>query len=511
MSDMHYNIEDPGPAMSEAPTDTVSVPTAMPGTSARGFEIDMYSVNDTTAYTVNQPPPLQPRHRLPCGQRVSKKCLILFSSFLALGGIVLGIGYAIGKNASVPTVVQQISPNITEVNDTNVELPDISGDLNDDEDDDPVPEIEATPTRYESIRNNISPLIDGQVLDEPNSPQSRALRWIVYDDDMQLDPKSDNLKQRYILSTFYFSTDTNSWSDDDGWIGDESECKWKGVTCNQFDAVSELKITANGISGVIPDEIGELQSLERLDLWQNAFTGPIPDTIGKLIFLKKLYLNDNQLTGSIPKSFGDLVALENMSLKNNMLSGVIPAEIENLKLLSRFIISNNDISGTIPTQIGEMSSLSVLMIENNQIYGTIPDEIENLGLLVDVRMEQNRLSGDLPDGLWTLDQLDDLYLDGNLFTGTISTKIAGLTKIGYLYLNDNKFDGTVPTEIATLQSLVSLTLHDNDIKGAIPDALCDSSVLEHLSADCTAQKLYVDALAVLIVNSFEFNINIKIQ
>lgn len=59
----------------------------------------------------------------------------------------------------------------------------------------------------------------------------------------------------------------------------------KTVTCvllneDSFCAHSTLK--GNGITGEIPESIGNLSSLTSLDLEDNQLSGPIPSTLGNL-------------------------------------------------------------------------------------------------------------------------------------------------------------------------------------------------------------------------------------
>jgi hypothetical protein len=46
-----------------------------------------------------------------------------------------------------------------------------------------------------------------------------------------------------------------------------------------FRFPGELKLSANGLTGTIPESIGGLENLDDLDLHQNALTGQIPTSI----------------------------------------------------------------------------------------------------------------------------------------------------------------------------------------------------------------------------------------
>ena len=57
-----------------------------------------------------------------------------------------------------------------------------------------------------------------------------------------------------------------------------------------------------GLSGNIPESIGNLTNLEYLGLQFNAISGTIPEAVGELNSLWLLTLYDNEITGEIPNS-----------------------------------------------------------------------------------------------------------------------------------------------------------------------------------------------------------------
>ncbi|KAL3901650.1 MAG: hypothetical protein SGCHY_000425, partial [Lobulomycetales sp.] len=111
-------------------------------------------------------------------------------------------------------------------------------------------------------------------------------------------------------------------------------CSAQGVTCAN-GRVTELSFRRRGISGPIPDSIGQLTGLTRLDLYNNELSGPIPDYIRQLTGLTVLDLEYNQLSGSIPDSIGQLTGLTWLWLNRNQLSGPIPDSIGQLTGLTR--------------------------------------------------------------------------------------------------------------------------------------------------------------------------------
>jgi Leucine-rich repeat (LRR) protein len=59
----------------------------------------------------------------------------------------------------------------------------------------------------------------------------------------------------------------------------------------------------------------------------NGLVGPLPSEIfsPSLVALQRLNLNNNKLTGQIPDNYGQLPSLEYLMLNDNKFSGTLPA------------------------------------------------------------------------------------------------------------------------------------------------------------------------------------------
>ena len=118
------------------------------------------------------------------------------------------------------------------------------------------------------------------------------------------------------------------------WSIEAHPTTWDGV---HFDSstprrVTQIRLSRVGLSGGIPEELGQLASLQELLLSDNQLSGGIPKKLGQLASLQKLGLHDNQLSGSIPKELGQLASLQVLLLYDNQLSGSIPKELGQLGL-----------------------------------------------------------------------------------------------------------------------------------------------------------------------------------
>jgi len=130
------------------------------------------------------------------------------------------------------------------------------------------------------------------------------------------------------LIALYKATGGNSsWKINTNWNNVKSNaCLWHGVTCDEIEGqehVVELDLGANGLSGQLPPEIGDLVKLRELDLHANNLNGSIPPEIGNLADLEVLQLQDNALEGSLPAELGQLGSLRSLYLSGNRLTGSI--------------------------------------------------------------------------------------------------------------------------------------------------------------------------------------------
>ena len=82
----------------------------------------------------------------------------------------------------------------------------------------------------------------------------------------------------------------------------------------------------------------------------NNLVGTIPDELGKLTSLTKLNLGENKLSGTIPSSLNTLTNLTYVQLNDNMLEGTIPQDLWNnmteLKVVNLHGSGNSKLKGT---------------------------------------------------------------------------------------------------------------------------------------------------------------------
>ncbi|MDE2869673.1 MAG: hypothetical protein OXR64_05290 [Chloroflexota bacterium] len=182
---------------------------------------------------------------------------------------------------------------------------------------------------------------------------------------------------RQALVALYNATGGPSWTNNGNWLSDRPLDEWYGVETDDGRVIG-LMLSANGLNGSIPAELGQLSYLDWLDLYTNQLSGNIPPELGRLSYLVGLVLNDNQLTGAIPAELGQLSYLEHLRLDSNNLTGAIPAELGRLSNLDYLDLADNDLSGAIPTELGQLSLLTGLYLAGNDLRGCVPGELGNV-------------------------------------------------------------------------------------------------------------------------------------
>ncbi|XLU63649.1 hypothetical protein S245_022858, partial [Arachis hypogaea] len=118
---------------------------------------------------------------------------------------------------------------------------------------------------------------------------------------------------------------------------------WTGITT--------LILRENHFTGGIPSFFSELSKLRELQLGGNLIGGTIPPSLGKLQNLfYGLNLSCNGLTGVIPLELGHVQELQSLDLSLNNLTGNIDV-LDKLLSLIEINISNNFLHGPIPKSL----------------------------------------------------------------------------------------------------------------------------------------------------------------
>ncbi|KAH9714598.1 protein kinase domain-containing protein [Citrus sinensis] len=285
------------------------------------------------------------------------------------------------------------------------------------------------------------------------------------------------------------------------------------IPCFIFNAskLSKLDLENNSFSGFIPNTLGNLRNLERLNLGDNYLTSSTPElsflsSLSNFKSLTHIVLSNNPLDGILPKTFFSNLSysLEEIQMHNCNISGGVPKEIGNLTNLTTIILGGNKLNGSIPITLEKLQNLQYLGLKDNKLQGSIPDSIYRLTELYELEFGGNKLSGSIPAcfsnlaslrilsldsneltsiplTFWNLKDILQLNLSSNFFTGPLPLEIGNLKVLVGIDFSMNDFSGVIPTEIGGLKNLEYLFLGYNRLQGSIPDSFGDLISLKFLN------------------------------
>ncbi|XP_047331852.1 receptor-like protein 9DC3 [Impatiens glandulifera] len=271
------------------------------------------------------------------------------------------------------------------------------------------------------------------------------------------------------------------------WIGDMSRMR-------------TFRASNNKIKGEIPSSICNMKVLNLLDLSQNELEGPIHPCFGN--FSTKLRVQDlrnNNLHGGIPEPYAEDNMLSVLALNGNGLQGPIPESLSLCKHLQVLDIGNNMINGTFPIWVDALPELEVLVLRSNKFHGFLdfsktPSPFPRLRIF---DISHNEFTGPLPsfyfnnfNAMKTVNQNRTnltTFTNGYEVSVTMTMKGFDARIEGFILrsrtiidLSSNKFEGAIPDVVGKLFGLTMLNISNNRLNGHIPVKLGNLVQLEHL-------------------------------
>ncbi|KAM3732041.1 hypothetical protein ACB098_11G030500 [Castanea mollissima] len=253
------------------------------------------------------------------------------------------------------------------------------------------------------------------------------------------------------------------------------ECS-SNSTCH----ITQLKVYALDVVGVIPDELWTLTFLFNLNLGQNYLTRNLSSSIGNLSRMQYLSFGINALSGTLPKELGNLTDLISLSFSTNNFTGSLPSELGNLVKLEQIYFDSSGVSGEIPSTFAKLQNLKVMWASDTELTGRIPNFIRNWSKLTTLRLEGNSFEGPIPSTFSNLTSLTELRIS-DLTNGSSSLEfIKDMTSLSILVLRNSSISDSIPSNIGEYLKLSQLDLSFNNITGQVPDSLFNLSSLSYL-------------------------------
>ncbi|EOY05180.1 Verticillium wilt disease resistance-like protein [Theobroma cacao] len=235
-------------------------------------------------------------------------------------------------------------------------------------------------------------------------------------------------------------------------------------------------------------------TLKVLSLCGTNFSGKLPESLGNVKFLTKLELSLCNFSRQIPSTIANLRNLVHLNLEFNNFSGLIPSfhrsGVPNLAYLN---LQRNRLSGPVHSSIFTLPSLHTLLLGGNQLVGEI-DEFPNAScsLMQYLDLNHNYLSGSIPKSIVQLPRLELLSIGYNSFgsmrldmlsqlknlrardlsnesltssQGSLPRSICNLTQLKYFSVSNNKLSGSIPNCLGNISNLSLLQLGGNNFTG----------------------------------------------
>ena len=344
-------------------------------------------------------------------------------------------------------------------------------------------------------------------------------------------------RDRPTLMDLLGSVGGENWTNRDNWGSIEPLASWYGVEADANGRVTALRLSSNGLSGHLPENLGDMIFLTELELDGNAgLAGPIPLSLSNLKLQRFQYggtmlcaLRDEGFRAwlnAIPVRDGDFIAcnqersdlirlydamggddwansqnwgtsgpletwygievdsttgrVTEINLNRNDLSGEIPPDIQYFPQLRRLRLDHNRLVGEVPPEIGRLTELRRMDIDGNNFTGRIPPEIGNLVKLEQLWMGANGMSGPIPPEIGNLKSLQELHIYEAPFDGPIPEEFGQLAELRELNIRGTRIDGPIPASLGALRELRFIHAFNNLFSGPLPAELGNMESLERL-------------------------------
>ncbi|XP_068318047.1 receptor-like protein 7 [Pyrus communis] len=249
---------------------------------------------------------------------------------------------------------------------------------------------------------------------------------------------------------------------------------------SKFHNLTSLRIMNSGLYGAFPKNIFKVPTLQTIDLSDNPqLKGSLPE-FPKNGSLRSLVLHGANFSGQmLPNSIGNLKLLSKIDIGTCNFTGSIPRSMEDLTQLVYLDLSANKFNGSVPS-FSMAKNLTLLDLSYNQLTGQInSSRWEKLTSLVNLDLRHNLLNGTIPPSVFSLPMLQKLQLSDNEFSGKLP-EFGAIAVLDTLDLSSNKLEGPIPKSILKFRQLKILSLSSNNFTGSF--LLNDIQQLRNLSS-----------------------------
>lgn len=225
------------------------------------------------------------------------------------------------------------------------------------------------------------------------------------------DPAFCNAEDVAALKSLYEATGGPGWTSSGGWHDGNAVEEWYGVSADSLGRVTELKLSRNGLVGMLPHEVGDLLRMTALRIGTNELAGRLPLSLVRISLHEFRYAGTDLCVpasrsfqawlDSIPSHEGtgvqcspsDREALEvlyeetdgpNWKNDENWLTGQAIEDwygvnVDGNDRVTGLDLPRNSLKGALPPELGKLAGLRRLEFTNNSgLEGALPAELTAL-------------------------------------------------------------------------------------------------------------------------------------
>ncbi|KAK7861032.1 receptor-like protein cf-9 like protein [Quercus suber] len=233
-----------------------------------------------------------------------------------------------------------------------------------------------------------------------------------------------------------------------------------------FTNLTSLGLRFCGLNGTFPEKIFLVPTLQTLDLsYNDLLQGSLPEFLPNGS-LRSLLLSGTIFSGALPDSIGNLKRLSKIDLSTCNFNGSIPNSMANLTQLIYLDMSYNKFNGQIPS-FSMAKNLTEINLSFNDLGGGINStRWEELINLVNLDLGYNSIEGSIPMSLFSHPSIQKLQLSNNKFSGGLQEFNVSSYPLDHLDLSSNNLEGPLPASVFKLQGLNFLSFSFNNFSGS---------------------------------------------
>ncbi|KAL7169593.1 hypothetical protein ACSBR2_034598 [Camellia fascicularis] len=212
-----------------------------------------------------------------------------------------------------------------------------------------------------------------------------------------------------------------------------------------------LHLCSSNLHGKFPEKIFQVSTLEALDLSYNGLVQGFLPQFPPNGSLHTLVLSNTNFSGTLPDSVGNLKMLCRMELPGCNFKGLILNTMANLTQLVYLDLSSNSFTGTIPS-FRMSKNITYIDLSHNALTGHVPStHFQGLSNLLNIDLAHNSFNGRIPLSLFSLPLLQKIQLSNNQFDGpVIGFSNESLPSLDTLDFSRNKLQGPITSSFFEL-------------------------------------------------------------